>query len=90
MNFTAAGLAQIKTPEFLRVLQQIPDFHTALVLVAIAACSDGKRCLVCSDEYEIRDFINSHWNQFLDLMTSAQSAIIARHSSRLDPSLSAK
>ena len=79
MNFTTVGLARIKTPEFLQILQQLPDYHTALVLVSIAACSDEQGHLVFSHEDDVHDFIIAHREQFVGIMMEAQSVIVAMH-----------
>ena len=87
MNFTAVGLARIKTLEFLQTLQQLPEYHAALVLVAIAACSDEQGHLVCSHEDDVHDFIIAHREQFVGLMMEAQRAIIVMHNGSSYPSL---
>jgi hypothetical protein len=77
MNFTTVGLARIKTPEFLLTLQQLPQSHEAIVLLAIAACSDEDGTLIVSSEDEPFHFIRSHRGQLADLMMEAQDSVIA-------------
>jgi hypothetical protein len=77
MNFTAAGLARIKTPDFLHRLEQVPQDYGWLISVVIEACSDDQGCLVHSDEGEIHDFITTHREQFADIMMEVQTAFFA-------------
>jgi hypothetical protein len=76
MNFTAAGFARVRTPEFLQTLQQLPDAQTAILYLAIAACADQDGNLMFSDNEQL-DFTNSHWKQLVDLLMEAKTAIIA-------------
>jgi len=77
VNFTAAGLARIKTPDFLHFLEQVPQDYGWLICVVIEACSDEQGWLVCSDEGEIHDFITTHRKQLVDIMREVQSAFFA-------------
>ena len=59
MNFTASGLALVKTPEFLLRLQLLPQNHEAFFFLAIAACSEEDGTLVLWSEDEPVDFIET-------------------------------
>ncbi len=84
MHFTDAGLARIKTPEFLLTLQQLPQNLEAIMFLAIAACSDEDGTLIHS-EYELFHFIRSHRDQLTGLMMEAQDSIIAIQNSLFTP-----
>jgi hypothetical protein len=77
VHFTDAGLARIKTQEFLLTLQQLPPDHTAIVFLAMAACSDEDGTLMVASEDEPFNFVRSHREKLADLMIEAQDSIIA-------------
>jgi hypothetical protein len=77
MNFTDAGLARIKTPEFLLTLQQLPQNEEAIIFLAISACSNTDGTLIVSSEEEAFHFIRAHREQLANLMMEAQDAVIA-------------
>jgi len=84
MHFTDAGLARIKTLEFLLTLQQLPQNLEAIMFLAIAACSDERGTLIHS-EYELFDFIRSHREQLAGLMMVAQDSVIAMQNALFTP-----
>jgi hypothetical protein len=77
MNFTAAGLARIKTPEFLLQIQQLPELYMRMIFLVIGACSDKDGNLVTPSGDEARSFYRSHYEQLARLMVEVDLDVIA-------------
>jgi hypothetical protein len=77
MHITAAGLARIKTLEFLLMMQQLPQDYAAIAFLAVGVCSDEDGTLTISAADELGDFIRSHRDQLIDLMMEVQDDVLA-------------
>jgi hypothetical protein len=88
MNFTTAGLARIKAPEFLLKFDQLLDFHSKITFLVIAVCSgkDGLFAIPTKDElrHELQSFLRSHYEQLINLMIEAESDVAALQDTRCE------
>jgi hypothetical protein len=77
-NITIAGLARIKTREFLLMMQQLPQHSwDAILFLAMALCTDENGVFPIPEKDELRDFLGSHQEQLLELMSEVEDDVLA-------------